>query len=546
MIGSPRPSPSAGFFEFGPFRLEVSTRALYRGDEFVPVTPKALDTLFVLVEEAGRLVTKAELMRKVWPDAYVEEGSIANNVSMLRKLLNPSFEGDGPIATVARRGYRFVAPVRLRTTTGHDALNGTPDVSSNSTSNPSPYLLFASAVILVAATVAIMLVLRPTASVAPAASARPDARQTLSSNADALRSYFLGLEALRIQDMPRATELLSAATKKDPDFALAHSALSIAWRVRGYDVKARDAAKVAFDLSGRLGREDQLAVQGAYHEVMSDWQSAIEKYQTLWTFFPDNPTYALKLVHQQLLGGRLVDARRTLDQVRALPSPSDTDPRFDQVEADWFFRNGRFADVVRVTARGIEHARLVHSGQLEARMLLVQGRAEFRRGAIDKARGLFKESQQVFEALGDPAGVAEVLRADAQVLASQGTFAEGMQRIDQSLKVATSIEHQRLIPEILVFRAELLRKMTDFDAAKADAEAAVKAFRASRNRSGLARGLTALGGVETAQRNYARARTHLEEAHRLAKEIGEPVVATNAGEALAELVRVATLNVAVR
>src|SRR5690349_10828594 len=102
------------FFEFGPFRLTVSTRSLYRGAEFVPVSPKAVDTLFVPVENAGQLVTKDELLQKVWPDAFVEEGSIANNISMLRKLLNPCFEGDGPIATVPRRGYRFTEPVRLR------------------------------------------------------------------------------------------------------------------------------------------------------------------------------------------------------------------------------------------------------------------------------------------------------------------------------------------------------------------------------------------------------------------------------------------------
>jgi len=106
--------PCAGYFEFGPFALDIATRSLYRGDVFIPVTPKALDTLFVLVEDAGRLVAKQELMQRVWPDTYVDEGSLANNISMLRKLLNPSFGGFGPIATVARRGYRFVAPVHLR------------------------------------------------------------------------------------------------------------------------------------------------------------------------------------------------------------------------------------------------------------------------------------------------------------------------------------------------------------------------------------------------------------------------------------------------
>jgi DNA-binding winged helix-turn-helix (wHTH) protein len=86
-------------------------RALYRGDEFIPVTPKALDTLVVLIEDAGKLVTKEDLMQRIWPDVVVEDGSIANNISMLRKILNPYFEDDGPIATISRRGYRFTAPV---------------------------------------------------------------------------------------------------------------------------------------------------------------------------------------------------------------------------------------------------------------------------------------------------------------------------------------------------------------------------------------------------------------------------------------------------
>ncbi|HWI20435.1 MAG TPA: winged helix-turn-helix domain-containing protein [Vicinamibacterales bacterium] len=514
---TPRPSPSADFFEFGPFKLEISTRSLYRGEEFVPVTPKALDTLFVLVEESGRLVSKDELMQRVWPDAYVEEGSIANNISMLRKLLNPYFEGDGPIATVARRGYRFVEPVRLRNATAQISLatdsgtgklneaarkaveiidamktapkepvgenfsspaleggsDATPHVTLHVTSNAAPSVLLTAAVVLVAATVALTVFLRPVATQANSLPGQMEtSRAGLSSNRNALSHYFLGLDALRNHDMQRSTEFLEKATQADPAFALAHSTLSIAWRVLGHDDKSQAAAKIAFDLSSKLGREDQLAVQGAYYEVMSDWPRAIEKYQALWNFFPDNPAYALKLVHQQLLGDRLDDARRTLDQMRALPPPSDSDPRFDQVEADWFFRQERFAEVIATTTKGVANAKARKSAQLEARMLLLQGRAEFRLGAVDRARGLFKEAQQLFEQLGDQGGVAEVLRADGKALASRGDLEEGKQRLDRALQIAQGISHQRLIPDILSTRAELLQKMYKFEAAKADAEAA--------------------------------------------------------------------------
>src|SRR5258706_2939666 len=99
-------------YEFGPFRLEAATRALYRGTEFVPLTPKAAQILLLLLEEAGRVVTKDALLARVWPGVVVEEGAIANNISALRKALNGAFGEEGAIATVSRRGYRFSADVR--------------------------------------------------------------------------------------------------------------------------------------------------------------------------------------------------------------------------------------------------------------------------------------------------------------------------------------------------------------------------------------------------------------------------------------------------
>ncbi|MFZ3321026.1 MAG: winged helix-turn-helix domain-containing protein [Usitatibacter sp.] len=101
-------------YEFGPFRLDAARRALYRGNEFIALTPKAAEILVMLVQEAGRIVTKELLLDRVWSGVVVEEGALTNNISALRKVLDPAFEGEGPIATVARRGYRFSAPVRVR------------------------------------------------------------------------------------------------------------------------------------------------------------------------------------------------------------------------------------------------------------------------------------------------------------------------------------------------------------------------------------------------------------------------------------------------
>ncbi|HYP08800.1 MAG TPA: winged helix-turn-helix domain-containing protein [Bryobacteraceae bacterium] len=96
---------------FGPFTYDSEQRALYRGDQPVPLAPKTLDLLHVLLEERGRIVEKADLMRRVWPETTVEDVGLARNVSLLRKALGDEADDASFIETVPRRGYRFVADV---------------------------------------------------------------------------------------------------------------------------------------------------------------------------------------------------------------------------------------------------------------------------------------------------------------------------------------------------------------------------------------------------------------------------------------------------
>lgn len=104
-------SPNS-FYEFGPFRLDPALPLLLRDGEPVQLPPKALETLVVLVERAGRVVRRQELIEAVWPDTVVEENNLSVNVSALRKALGDGEEGEKYIETVPRRGYRFIAPVR--------------------------------------------------------------------------------------------------------------------------------------------------------------------------------------------------------------------------------------------------------------------------------------------------------------------------------------------------------------------------------------------------------------------------------------------------
>src|SRR5689334_1620349 len=92
-------------YRFGSFAFDSQTRLLFRGQERIPLAPKAADLLFVLLEHENQLLSKDELLRLVWPGAFVEEGSLSKHIFLLRKTLGEVIE------TVPKRGYRFIGPV---------------------------------------------------------------------------------------------------------------------------------------------------------------------------------------------------------------------------------------------------------------------------------------------------------------------------------------------------------------------------------------------------------------------------------------------------
>jgi TolB-like protein/Flp pilus assembly protein TadD len=100
-----------GVYEFGPFRLDLGRRTLFRGDELLPLAPKSMDTLSLLMESAGAAVDKATLLSRVWSDTAVEENSLAKAISEIRRALGEEARTAAIIVTVPGHGYRFGAAV---------------------------------------------------------------------------------------------------------------------------------------------------------------------------------------------------------------------------------------------------------------------------------------------------------------------------------------------------------------------------------------------------------------------------------------------------
>ena len=220
---------SPPFYEFGPFSLNAGKRLLSRNGEPVPLAPKVLETLLVLIENRDRVLSKDELLKQVWGDTIIEEGGLTRNVSVLRKALGEKPEDHQFVMTVPALGYQFVAEVRERWGTGVPSdPHGLPDQEQERPWSGLPagrwLLLGAAALSLVALTYA----LRPVRAT--------DLRRPLPSVDAAaydavLRARYLSVRTTDV-DTRAAIGLLERAVALDPTFAVAYGELAAAYVTR--------------------------------------------------------------------------------------------------------------------------------------------------------------------------------------------------------------------------------------------------------------------------------------------------------------------------
>jgi TolB-like protein len=194
-------------------------------------------------------------------------------------------------------------------------------------------------------------------------------RASLPSNPEAVRLYSEGLAKLRLFDALGARNLLQKAVEADPNYALAHSVLAEAWANLRYDEKAKEEAKKAFDLSASLSREERLAVEGRYRETTHEWDKAIEIYSMLFSFFPDNLEYGLRLAGAQTSDADAKKALATVEAMRKLPPPPGDDPRIELAETEAATSLGDFRRVQSTAVKAAGKGEV-----LGARLLIARAR----------------------------------------------------------------------------------------------------------------------------------------------------------------------------
>jgi serine/threonine protein kinase len=247
---------------------------------------------------------------------------------------------------------------------------------------------------------------------APTAAA---ARAALPADLAAARLYSEGLARLRLVDPLGARALLEEATRRAPDFPLAHAALSEALGMLGQRAGEVREARLAWERAASLGREQQLVVEARFRAASREWPRAVELHRTLRELFPDVAEYALGQAIVEVDAGRARDALATLERLRGDAPAAARDPRVEIVEARACELVADYACVDRAARAAAEKARAVEARELVGEALLAESYAAMQVGDRARAARVAAEALAVHRDVGNPAGVAAALRGVARV-----------------------------------------------------------------------------------------------------------------------------------
>jgi eukaryotic-like serine/threonine-protein kinase len=294
----------------------------------------------------------------------------------------------------------------------------------------------------------------------------PSVRASLPNSREAARLYIEGLAKLRILDAVSARDLLEQAVAIEPSYPLSHNSLASAWTILGYDQKAKNEAKRAFDLSSNLSRADRLLIEGHHDQISGDMEKAIAVYRTLYTLFPDNLDYGLLLAEAQISGAEPSDAFTTLDALRRLPSPLSEDPRIDREQARALGALGDNQSKLVVARRAGAKAKLQGAPLLGAEAGLEECHALKGLGQFDQAVNACESSQRAFLESGDQASAVKATRLLADVRLGQGKLSEALERYRQLLRTEQALGHMSGVAATLNEMAVVYESQGDLDKAQ--------------------------------------------------------------------------------
>ena len=382
----------------------------------------------------------------------------------------------------------------------------------------------------------------------------------IPSTTGARKSFYEGLERLRNFDFLGARDLLQKSLQEDANFAPAHASLAEAWFGLGYDERAKQEARKAFELSRHLPREDQRLVEAQYREMSSEWDQAVDIYKSLWTIYPETPEYALSAADVQIRAGKGTEALKTIQQLRAQGGAIARDPRLDLREAEaaaslgnWATGRdaaGRAANVAGergsrllqaealwrnceavlnlgdaggaqpICSRALGIAEPLGDFKLMARASTILGRVAEAQGNLNEALAAHRKALEYVTKIGSRRDMAGAYTNIGNILAAKGESAAAEKSDREGLAQAREVNDQGQIELLLNNLADENNTNGNFSEALHLYQQSLETARAIQDKPGIARGLGNMGAVFSLQGNFSRAAENIQEAIRIAQEGG--------------------------
>lgn len=356
------------------------------------------------------------------------------------------------------------------------------------------------------------------------------------SNPEAAQAYFDGLAKIRTFDNLGARDALEKALALEPTFAPGHAALAATWANLGYDPKAREEARKAFDLSSNLRSEERLWIEAHYREMTDQLDKAVEIYRDLFNTFPDNLEYGQRLAYVQYHAGKGQDAMATIDQLRKLPPPARDDPRLDIREADAAFSLGDYKRYESASARGAQKAKAQGARLLAAEALADDCWALNLLGRPAEAIAVCEESRRIFAEAGDRDYVAAVLDQIGVIFHEQGDLAAARSKLQEALAISREVGDRDGTASELGNLANILDAQGDINGAKRLFEQVLAMFKEVGDKAGGSAAQADVGRMLGRLGDLVGARAKLEESLTITRETGdkgqEGVDLTNLGDVL--------------
>jgi DNA-binding winged helix-turn-helix (wHTH) protein/tetratricopeptide (TPR) repeat protein len=398
-------------------------------------------------------------------------------------------------------------------------------------------------------------------------------RAALPSSEKAARLYAEGRTRLWAFDFFGARDLLNGAIAADPDFPLAHAALSDVWWHTGYDAKARAEAQRALELSNHLSQEQRLLVEGQYQRTIQEWPKAIETYRSLSRLFPDNLDYGLLFASAQMhLSPE--DSLQTLAALRRLPAPLGDDARIDMTEASaWINRDftkaraaatlaiekataqgspvivsrtygilcqqepsiGASTEAIDICRNALDAALAAKDPNGEAMMRTDLAALYYYRGDLTQSAEMFQQAVRKFKQVGNRDGVATALSNFADTRLSQGNLIEARKLLQESIPEYQAVDDKEGVVLNLNNLGDIWRQSGELDKAETAYQQAEVIARRIGDKDATAYVLSGMGDLALDRGDLALSRKRYEEALALRTEAGEKQTAAEGRVSLAKL-----------